>query len=194
MNILPMWAATTCLLTVAAMMPPTCVAVQDATEGQQFAKIGLFLEMLTQPEAPSVQRFEEIFGPNNEAEVAVIVRQEFPWWDRPATLGDHADDARASAIAYINERINNPTKYRSRFLSCLKKLYPNLVGPRRWAVVYPPERTEHYRRFHASSAGVVLVFKFPDDEEWVEDVVLPSGGSVRSVVNECPVASGADGQ
>ena len=85
---------------------------------EQISTITLFYKTLNKKDA-SVSDFFSLFGRGNEAELELILRQQFVYLN---WKGNWFDDEKA--LKYVNQVYNDPEKYQSRFLQCIKSIEP----------------------------------------------------------------------
>lgn len=155
------------------------LAVPAAPESytRQLATVVAFYEMLTHKQVPTVADFRSFFGENDESETDITLRQEF---------GSIESGATAGAINYVNERLNNPQRYPSRFLHCIQTVRPDLfAAPRTRRIEFPPESRQDFRRFKVWTADKVVVFEFSQDEPFIEMIYLPNGETIHTALAEC---------
>ncbi len=150
--------------------------------GAQFATILKFYDVLAEPRDPTVADFESLFGTSNEAEVGLIIRQDFP--SVPADEARH----RADVVQHVNDLLSDGNSHPSRFLRCLKAIAPIPSARRAKRMLQiPPETTTDFRRFRVMSGKEMIVFEFSQNEPFIENVYLPGGMSIYDLLPRCAV-------
>jgi hypothetical protein len=115
----------------------------------QVSTVILFYKTLTEKKSPSVSDFYQLFGRSNEAELELILRQQFPSLE---LKGNWLDDE--EAITYVDKVRDNPQDYPSRFLQCLKSMEPRLFSDKvNRQIEIPPIITKDFRKFTVITAG-----------------------------------------
>ncbi len=148
---------------------------------EQLSTITLFYKTLTKNEAASVSEFFKLFGEGNEAELELILRQEFRSldWKR-----NWLDDEKAAA--YVEKIYNDPQHHTSRFLKCIKAAIPMFssgkVNPQ---IESPPNVTKDFRKFTVKTHGTKVIFEFSQDEPYIENIYLPDGKSIYTLIEKC---------
>lgn len=147
---------------------------------EQKSTITLFYETLNKEE-PSVSDFFRLFGKGNEAELELILRQQFVYLN---WKGNWFDDEKA--LKYVNEVYSNPEKYKSRFLRCIKLTQPMFSSPKfNLQIESVPSVTKDFRRFAVVSHEKKVIFEFSQDEPYIENVYLPDGTSIYTLIEKC---------
>lgn len=155
---------------------------EDYTE--QLNKVLLFYEILSKNE-PKVSDFIRLFGEDNEAELELILQQDFPslnlqdrYWDLKPNVADHVDRIFTHADTYT-----------SRFLECIKLEEPKLSAEKtKHQIEFPPEIHGDFRRFivRATNAKATkVIFEFSQNEPYIESITLPSGRSIYTLIETC---------
>lgn len=148
---------------------------------KQISTITLFYSTLNKKEPPSVSDFFKVFGRSNEAELQLILRQHFFYLD---WKGDWLTDEKA--LKYVNEVYNDPEKYQSRFLQCIKSselLFSSRnLNPQ---IESAPNVTKDFRRFTVISHNKKVFFEFSQDEPYIENIYLPDGTSIYTLIEKC---------
>jgi hypothetical protein len=148
---------------------------------EQLSTITLFYKTLTKNEAASVSEFFKLFGEGNEAELELILRQEFPSldWKR-----NWLDDEKA--VVYVEKIYNDPHHHTSRFIKCIKTTIPMFSsGKFNLQIESPPNVTKAFRKFTVKAHGKKLIFEFSQDEPYIENIYLPDGKSIYTLIEKC---------
>jgi hypothetical protein len=156
-------------------------AVASENYIRQINTIILFYEMLTTKESPSVADFFKFFSEHNEAELELILRKEFPllnfkgkWFDNQQAKG------------YVNKIYNNPELYSSLFLQCIKSDEPKLFADKvTRQIEFPPKINKDFKTFTVITYGNKVVFEFSQDEPTIENIYLPNGKSIYTLIEKC---------
>ncbi len=147
---------------------------------EQISTITLFYKTLNKKEA-SVSDFFRLFGRSNEAELELILRQQFVYLD---WKGNWFNDEKA--LKYVNQVYNEPEKYQSRFLQCIKSTEPlfssHILNPQIESV---PNVTKDFRKFTVISHEKKLIFEFSQNEPYIENIYLPDGTSIYTIIGKC---------
>jgi hypothetical protein len=153
-----------------------------ASEGyiEQIQTIVLLYETLTQNKSPSVSDFLKLFGKGNEAELKLILRQEFPSLDWKKNWSDNEE-----AVDYIEKVFNNPQDYSSRFLQCIKLAESTFFDGAKWQLQFPPDITKDFRKFIVLIRGKRIIIEFSQDERTIENVYLADGKSIYNLIEGC---------
>ena len=160
------------------------IAAEDFSEDykEQLNKIVLFYEILNKKE-PKVSDFFKLFGEDNEAELELILRQDFP------SLNLQDWDLNQVAVDHVDKIFTNPDSYTSRFLECIKLEEPKLFTltiKRR--IEFPPEITRDFRKFTVSSTNAKetkVIFEFSQNEPYIESITLPNAKSIYTLIEKC---------
>ena len=148
---------------------------------KQVATIVTFCEKITSDTQPTAADFFMLFGKENESELELILRQRFSdlningnWFSNP------------EALDYVNKVYDNPNRYPSRFMECLRKVEPELfLNKAKRQIQFPPEITKDFKNFSVTVSGKTIVFQFSKEEGLIENVYLPSGKSVYQLIEKC---------
>jgi hypothetical protein len=133
---------------------------------EQIYSITLFYETLNKKEAASVSDFFRLFARGNEAELELILRQQFPYLNWKGNwFGDE------EALKYINDAYDHPERYQSRFLQCIKSTEP-LFSSRQPnpQIESAPSLTRDFRKFTVISHDKKVIFEFSQDEAYIESI------------------------
>jgi hypothetical protein len=148
---------------------------------EQISTITLFFKTLNKKEAANVSDFFRLFGRSNEAELELILRQQFVYLN---WKGNWFDDEKA--LKYVNEVYNNPEKYQSRFLQCIKSTEPLFSSRNRNPrIESAPNVTKDFRRFTVISHEKKVFFEFSQDEPYIENIYLQDGTSIYTLIEKC---------
>lgn len=148
---------------------------------EQLSTITLFYKTLTKNDAASVSDFLKLFGRGNKAELELILRQQFAYlnWKR-----NWFDDEKA--FNYVNKVYNDPENYESRFLHCIKSTEPMLsTGKVNPQIEFPPHVTKDFKKFTVIRHGKKVIFEFSQDEPYIENIYLPDGKSIYTLIEKC---------
>jgi hypothetical protein len=147
----------------------------------QVSTVIAFHEALVERESPTVSVFFKLFGKGNEAELELILRQRFPSLDRKGKWFDNRE-----AKTYVTKVYDNPQLYPSRFLQCLKSNRQILFADKiKRQIEFPPEIAKDFRRFTVITDGKKVIFEFSQDESYIENIYLPDGKSVYTLIEKC---------
>ncbi len=146
----------------------------------QIQTIVLFYETMLQNKPPTVSDFLKLFGKDNEAELEVILRQKFPTLDWKKNWSDNEE-----AVDYIEKVFNNPQNHTSMFLQCIKLAEPTFFAGVKWQIEFPPEITKDFRKFSVLIRAKRIIIEFSQDERTIENVYLPDGKSIYSLIEGC---------
>lgn len=162
------------------------IAAKDSSEDykEQFNKIVLFYEILNKKE-PKVSDFFRLFGEDNEAELELILLQDFP----SLNLQDRYWDLKPNVAEHIDKIFTHPDSYSSRFLECIKSEESKLfVEKIRRQIEFPPEINSDFRRFtvRATNAKTTkVIFEFSQNEPYIESITLPNGKDIYTLIETC---------
>lgn len=151
---------------------------------EQLNKVILFYEILNKKE-PKVSDFFRLFGEDNEAELQLILRQDFPslnlqdrYWDLNPNVADH-----------IDRIFTHTDSYTSRFLECVKLEEPKLFAHKiKRRIEFPPEITRDFTRFTVSMTNAKetkVIFEFSQNELYIESIILPNDKSIYTLIETC---------
>jgi hypothetical protein len=166
-----------CLMLI-LILPTRSLASERYIE--QMQTIVLLYETLVQNKSPSVSAFLKLFGKGNEAELELILRQEFPSLDLKMNWSDNKE-----AVDYTEKVFNNPQNYPSRFLRCMKFAEPTLFDGAKWHLQFPPDTTADFRKFTVLIRGKKIIIEFSQDEKTIENVYLADGKSIYNLIEGC---------
>jgi hypothetical protein len=154
------------------------------TYKEQLNKVILFYEILNKKE-PKVSDFFRLFGEDNEAELQLILRQDFP----SLNLQDRYWDLKPDVADHIERIFTHADTYTSRFLECIKSEEPKLFADKiKRQIEFPPEIDGDFRRFivRATNAKAAkVIFEFSQNEPYIESITLPSGRSIYTLIETC---------
>lgn len=159
------------LLTV----PTLASALAAATP--QTDTIHKFYQALGTP-SPTILTFTELFGGDDEAEVdtllAIYYEGKFP---------DTVPDEKA---VEFTRRANDP-EHVSEFLICIRRLRPKLFSSNSMVKIETPKQTsdESFDRIFVTTRGGKLIFLFGRGEKTIENITMPDGSSVSSLIPQC---------
>ncbi len=146
----------------------------------QVTKILMFYEILSK-ETPSVKQFFQVFGETNEAELELILRQDFPYLD---LKGKWFNDRKAKK--YIDDVYKHPDHYTSKFLTCIRLINPLLFAEKRSRLVeFPPLLNKDFKRYSVWTDKEKVIFEFSQDEDTIENIYLSTGESIYDLVSKC---------
>ena len=151
---------------------------------EQLNKVILFYEILNMKE-PKVSDFFRLFGEDNEAELQLILLQDFPslnlqdrYWDLKPNVADHVDKILTQADTYP-----------SRFFECIKSQEAKLFTEKtKHQIEFPPDIEGDFRRFIVranNSNATKVIFEFSQNEPYIESITLPSGRSIYTLIEKC---------
>ncbi len=173
------------LVLLGGYSPSETFALADYSE--QVRTIILFYEVLAEKPEPTVADFNAVFGKENKAELELILRQKFPAVDWKGKWDENKE-----ILDYVTKVDGNPDQYPSRFLKCLKSNEPKLFGAEsKRQVEFPPkiinDRKERkfFTEFSVITNGKRVVFQFVPDENTIENIYLPDGRTVYSLLEKC---------
>jgi hypothetical protein len=160
------------------------VFVQEVTSqdyAEQINSIILFYETLKKKPSPTVDDFFKLFGKDNEAELKLILRQEYSSLDWKGNWFDNQEE-----LNYVNKVYKDPHHYPSRFLQCIKSAEPKVFFEKvKHQIEFPPEISKDFRAYAVTTQGKKLIFEFSQDERTIENIYLPDGKSIYSLVEKC---------
>lgn len=140
-----------------------------------------FYEILSSEKVPSVKHFFELFGRDNEAELELILLKKFPFLDSKSNWYDNEEAKR-----YIDKIYNTPDQYPSEFLNCIISAGSSLFyknGKR--LLEFPPITKEDFKIFTVLINNKKVAFEFSQDENTIENIYLPNGKSVYTLIPLC---------
>lgn len=171
------------LLFVLCGLPSVALADDGKKEGyqHQMKKIELLFSVLSK-KAPKISDFFQLFGRDNEAELEMILRQDFP------SLELTEWDLNKKAVKHVDSIMARPASHVSRFLNCLKVKAPDIFKPKvKYRIQTPPEFTDNFRRFTVSITNdqeTKIIFEFSQNESTIENIIMPDGSSVYSLIQK----------
>ena len=130
---------------------------------------------------PTIAMFQRLFGNDSEAELNAILAVHFPG---EFSGGRRPPDDRSAE--FTRKRLSD-SNHRSEFLTCLGRLRPRLFIPGGKGSVGTSVRGgdgSFQRRAVTTPAGT-LTFVFATDSAVIEDIELPDGKSVYTLIPEC---------
>jgi hypothetical protein len=146
----------------------------------QKVTIVLFFDTLKKP-SPTVSDFFLLFSKHDESELELILRQKFPALNWKENWFNNKE-----ALDYINDVYNNPQNYYSRFFQCIKKVEPTLFSDNfNYQIELPPKLMETFREFSVTTNTKKVVFQFSQDEPYIENIYLPNGKNVYTLMEKC---------
>ncbi len=130
---------------------------------------------------PTIAMFQRLFGNDSEAEMNTILAVHFP--------GEFSGGRRApdEEVAEFTRKRLSDSKHRSEFLTCLGRLRPRLFIPdSKVAVGATVGGSDHsFQRRAVTTRAGTLTFVFATGSTTIEDIELPDGKSVYSLIPEC---------
>jgi hypothetical protein len=148
---------------------------------EQMATVVLFYEVLSTKQTPSVSDFFAVFGKDNEAELELILSDKFPFLDTKKKWFDNQD-----ALKYVNKIYNEPDQYPSRFFGCIKVAEPKFFAEKlKRCIEFPPNTTIAMKSFNVITDGKKVVIQFSEDNRTIENLFLPDGRSIYSLIEQC---------
>lgn len=132
-------------------------------------------------ESPSVEQFFHLFGKDNESELELILRQQFPTLNLKGNWFDNKE-----AKNYVDEIYKHPALYPSRFLSCFKSAMPKLFASKNKRLLeFPPSVTNDVKTFSVFSQGEKIIFEFSSNEQALDNIYLSTGKSIYELIPDC---------
>ena len=150
---------------------------QSEDDAEQISTILRFYEVMTKPTQPTVADFYSLFGPNNEAELALVFNRKFPFrqWNKDP-----------ESIEYSRKMYEQPTQFTSMFLQCIRSEEPSLFSTTTSRLIqFPPEADEDFTRYTVVTGSVGITFVFSQNDPFIETVYLPSGKSIDTLTDTC---------
>src|SRR5205823_3675094 len=129
--------------------------------------------------SPTIATFREVFGGDDEAEVDTLLAIYYQ--------GSVPDNAFADEKAVeLTRRVNDP-EHASEFLRCIRRLRPRLFSSNSIITIETLAQThdESFDRIPVSARGGKLIFVFSKGEKTIEDITMPDGSSVYSLIPQC---------
>lgn len=157
--------------------------ISEASEefSYQGASILKFYEILSTENVPSVERFFELFGRDNEAELEMILLKKFPVLDPKSNWYDNKEAKR-----YIDKVYNAPEHYPSQFLNCIKTAESTLFyKSEKRLLEFPPRAKEDFKLFTVLISDKKVMFEFSQNENTIENIYLPNGKSIYTLIPVC---------
>lgn len=153
----------------------------SASEGyaQQGETVLSFYETVLEKQIPSVADFISLFGQNNEAELDLILHQKFP-----NINGAWGDDEKT--VKYTKKVYEQPDKFPSLFFKCIRENDFGLFSElNKYYLFYPPDTVGDFNRFTVMSGARKINFVFSQNENFIEDIILPDGTSIYTRLKKC---------
>lgn len=171
------------LILVCGLSTEVCAVEKNSEDyKEQLNKIDLFYEVLNK-KAPKISDFFKLFGSDNESELELILRHDFP------SLKLEEWDLNKKAADHVSKIFARPTFHVSRFLKCLKVKEPAIFKTKaKYRVEMPPEVTNDFRRFTVSTDNdqkSKIIFEFSQNEPYIESIILPDGKSIYTLIDNC---------
>lgn len=147
---------------------------------RQVTTVLMFYETLA-TETATVQQFFELFSEHDEAELEIILRQKFPSLDPKGNWFNNQE-----AKKYVDEIYKHPDRFPSKFLHCIKTVESLLFASRvNRLLEFPPKTTKDFRTFSVLTRDKLVQFVFLHDEHTIENIYLPDGKSIYSLIPSC---------
>lgn len=147
----------------------------------QVTTIMSLCKILARNNPMTVQDFFNIFGKDNEAELELLLKAKFPSVDYKGDWSKNKE-----VLVYPNAVYNDPLKFRSMFLECLKIAEPKLFNSEiRCEVCLPPSIIDDLTRYTVIIRSQKVIFEFSQDESYIENIYLPNGESIYTAVEHC---------
>lgn len=151
------------------------------TSYNQVVKVLLFYDLITVEENPNIKHFFELFGRDNEAELELFLRLNFPELDITVNWFDNQE-----AKKNIDELYRNPEKHLSKFLECIKLLEPKLFSKRLTRMIeFPPKESKGFQIYRVLTGNKIVSFQFSQNEDVLDDIILPNGKSIYTLIPKC---------
>jgi hypothetical protein len=168
------------IVLIMAIVIPGQLSASENYLNQISTVIG-FHKALSETNSPTVSVFLKLFGKGNEAELELILRQRFPSLDWKGKWFDNKE-----AKTYVQKVYDNPQLYPSRFLQCIKSNEQIFFADKvKRQIEFPPEITKDFRRFTVITDGKKVIFEFSQDEPYIENIYLPDGKSIYTLIDRC---------
>jgi hypothetical protein len=170
---------------VVSILALFCVSIaftcENAGMSKQVATIVEFLELLGADTQPKTSDFFRFFGRENESELELILKQQFPKLSiNQIWFSDQ------EALEYVNRVYDNPSQHVSRFMECLRKTNPELfLCKTKHKIEYFKERSEDFKKFKVTNSGKTMIFQFSGRESLIDNIYLPEGKSIYTLIEEC---------
>ena len=143
---------------------------------KQVDTIFLFFETMNNKQIPTVSDFNKLFGENNEAELELILEQKYP-----DLQGQWMNNKKI--IKYTKAVSEQPRKYPSRFLMLIRNSVPEIFSKKsKRRLEFPPEITKDFKKYSIITDESRVVFIFSRDECTIEDIELPDGKSIYTLI------------
>lgn len=178
-----MWAIrTSCIVfTLVTFCVSQALTAENSSMSKQVATIVEFHEQVAADATPKASDFFRLFGRANESELKLILRQQFPKLDINQTWFSDRE-----ALEYVNRVYYAPNEHISRFMECLRKTRPDLfLGKAKYQIEFPPEITKDFTNFKVTTSGKTMIFQFSGQESFIENIYLPEGKSIYTLVEGC---------
>lgn len=157
------------------------LASENAIISKQVATIVEFCEQMAANGQPKASDFFRFFGRENESELELILKQQFPKLDIKQTWFSDRE-----ALEYVNRVYNNPNQHVSRFMECLRKTRPDLfLDKAKRQIEFPPEITKDFRNYKVTTSGKTVIFQFSGEDNFIENIYLPEGKSIYTLIEGC---------
>ena len=138
--------------------------------------------------APTIEEFEHLFGRESTAELDTIIAVH-----APALKPSDDVSADSPIVSVARARLSNRGKP-SLFLACLKATRPALAVvaevPR--MTQKPVKAGDRFAVWVASTGGGDLEFLFQHGSTLIEDIRMPNGRSIYTLIPECKKVVGLD--
>lgn len=124
-----------------------------------------------------ISDFNELFGEGNEAELEMILIRKFD-----IISGD--EYLNKDIVDKVNKILSSPSKYDSEFLKLLcvsKELNVDKIENN---IVYPIQKERDYVYVYVYQGLSKITFEFSRGESYIENIYLPNGKSVYSLIKE----------
>lgn len=163
------------------------VASPRATHTREVDTIHRFYRIVSTT-SPTIANFTELFGRESEAELDAILAVH-----HPAAVDPASNDR---ILKFTQERLANQD-HASEFLRCIRRLRPQLFSPRGMPELKREERSSNddsFTRIVARTRGGKVVFVFSKGVATIEDIEMPGGASVYTLIPECGLHSRPSGE
>jgi hypothetical protein len=148
---------------------------------KQVATIEVFCEQMAADVQPKVSDFFKFFGRENESELKLILKQQFPKLDMKQTWFSDQE-----ALEYVNRVYHNPNQHVSRFMACIRKTRPDLfLSKAKPQIEVPPEITKDFKNYKVGISGKTVIFQFSREDRFIENIYLPDGTSIYTLIEGC---------
>jgi hypothetical protein len=146
------------------------------------AAVRLF-DLTVGDERPTIAGFYEVFGPNNEAEIDLMLQQRFGTLTTTSPMRE-----------FVDEQLARAADHTSRVLECLRTEQPAIFAERRKRQIeIPPERHGHILQIRVFAGNKVVVLEFVGGERFVETLRVSGGPSFDDMLERCARKRDPDG-